>query len=66
MQILIKIQKFYKKILQIIKAVVLSCSVNKKFLKILHDSQEKTCATVSFLIKLQALDFFIQHLRWQK
>ena len=33
------------------EAVVQRCSVNKKFLKILQNSQEKTCARVSFLIK---------------
>ena len=32
------------------------CSVKKVFLKISQNSQEKTCARVSFLIKLQALD----------
>ena len=32
------------------------CSVKTVFLKILQNSQENTCARVSFLIKLQALD----------
>ena len=31
------------------------CSVKKVFLEILQNSQENTCARVSFLIKLQAL-----------
>ena len=35
------------------EAVVLWCSVNKVFLEILQNSQENTCARVSFLIKLQ-------------
>ena len=34
--------------------VVRRCSVRKMFLKILKNSQENTCARVSFLIKLQA------------
>ena len=36
------------------EVVVGRCSVNKMFLKILQNSQENTCAEVSFLIKLQA------------
>ena len=32
------------------------CSVRKVFLEISQNSQEDTCATVSFLIKLQASD----------
>ena len=36
-----------------IEAVVRSCSVKQAFLKILHNSQENTCARVSFLIKLR-------------
>ena len=31
------------------------CSVKKMFLKISQNSQENTCARVSFLIKIQAL-----------
>ena len=34
--------------------VVRRCSVKKVFLEILQNSQENTCARVSFLIKLQA------------
>ena len=33
---------------------VLRCSIRKVFLKISKNSQENTCASVSFLIKLQA------------
>ena len=33
-------------------AVAWSCSLKKVFLKNLQNSQEKTCARVSFLIKL--------------
>ena len=43
----VKIQKF-------IEAVAQRCSVRKMFLEILQDSQENTCARVSFLVKLQA------------
>ena len=35
-------------------AVVQRCSVNKVFLEISQNSQENTCARVSFFIKLQA------------
>ena len=46
------------------------CSVKKVFLEISQNSQENTCARVSFLIKLQALGlceihkntFFTEHL----
>ena len=40
-----------------IKAVVRKCSVKKVLLKISQNPHENTCARVSFLIKLQALDF---------
>ena len=36
------------------EAVVQRCSVKKVFLEISQNSQENTCARVSFLIKLQA------------
>ena len=36
------------------EAVVQRCSVKKMFLEIPQNSQENTCARVSFLIKLQA------------
>ena len=36
------------------EAVVRRCSVEKVFLEISQNSQENTCARVSFLIKLQA------------
>ena len=35
------------------EAVAWKCSVKKVFLEILQNSQENTCARVSFLIKLQ-------------
>ena len=38
----------------IAEAVVQRCSVKKAFLKISQNSQENTCARVSFLIKLKA------------
>ena len=36
------------------EAVIQTCSVKKVFLEISQNSQENTCARVSFLIKLQA------------
>ena len=41
-------------IFEVTEAVVRRCSVKKVFLKFLQNSQENTCARVSFLIKLQA------------
>ena len=38
----------------VLEAVVRRCSVRKVFLEISQNSQENTCARVSFLIKLQA------------
>ena len=43
---------------QLTEAVVRRCSVKKVFLEILQNSQENTCARVSFLIKLQANTFY--------
>ena len=40
---------------KVTEAVAQTCSVKKVFLEISQNSQEKTCARVSFLIKLQAL-----------
>ena len=40
-------------ILRCAEAVTRRCSVKNLFLKILKNSQENTCARVSFLIKLQ-------------
>ena len=37
-----------------VEAVARRCSVKKVFLEISQNSQENTCARVSFLIKLQA------------
>ena len=42
------------------EAVVRRCSVKEVFLKISQNSQENTCARVSFLIKLQALGTLAQ------
>ena len=39
------------------EAVVRWCSVKKVFLEIYQNSQESTCASDSFLIKLQACNF---------
>ena len=46
--------KFYTAKYLVSEAVVRSCSVKKVFLEISQNSQENTCARVSFLIKLQA------------
>ena len=47
------------------EAVARRSSIKKEFLEILQNSQENTCARVSFLIKLQAsTPFFIEHLCW--
>ena len=40
-------------VLKIKEAVAQMCSVKKVFLEISKNSQENTCARVSFLIKLQ-------------
>ena len=42
------------KVVQIQEAVAQRCSVKKAFLEISQNSQEKTCARVSFLINMQA------------
>ena len=53
-------QKYFllKKALYVCKKIseasVQACSVKKMFLQVLQNSQENTCARVSFLIKLQA------------
>ena len=49
---LINTLQYYFK--QTSEAVVQRCSVKKVFLEISQNSQESTCARVSFLIKLQA------------
>ena len=41
-----------------LEAVVQRCSVKKLLLEISQNSQENTCARVSFLIKLQAASVF--------
>ena len=46
--------KFYTAKYLVSEAVVRSCSVKKVFLEISQNSQENTCARVSFLIKLPA------------
>ena len=61
---------------QKLEAVVQRCSVKKVFLEILQNSQENTCARVSFLIRLWhrrfpinfvkflRKSFYIEHLWW--
>ena len=44
------------------EAAIQRCSVKKVFLKISQNSQENTCARVSF--KFLRTPFFIEHLRW--
>ena len=46
------------------KAVAQTCSVKKVFLQISQNSQEKTCARVSFLIKLQAPATLLKKRLW--
>ena len=49
-----------------LEAVAQRYSVKKAFLEISQNSQENTCARVSFLIKLQAwpTTFLTEHLWW--
>ena len=53
MQKLKRWSSFVKSNKLISEAAVQRCSVNKVFLEISQNSQENTCARVSFLIKLQ-------------
>ena len=46
--------------LQKAEAVAQVCSVKKMFLEISQNSQENTCARVSFLIKLQNFAKFLR------
>ena len=48
------IKPAYKSNTRKIISVIQRCSVKKVFLEISQNSQENTCARVSFLIKLQA------------
>ena len=50
----IKSACFWEVVQVITEAVAQRCSVEKVFLEISQNSQENTCARVSFLIKLQA------------
>ena len=45
-------------IYKISEAVGQRCSTKKVFLEISENSQENTCSRVSFLIKLQACNYF--------
>ena len=45
----------------ITEAVIRMCSVKKVFLEISESSQKKTCARLSFLIKLQAIGLFLKN-----
>ena len=49
-----KILSTWEYYVQSTEVVVRSCSIKKVFLEILQNSQENTCARVSFLINLQA------------
>ena len=51
---MIKPSEIWLEFHKLIEAVVQRCSVKEAFLKIWINSQENTCARVSFLIKLQA------------
>ena len=58
----IKDRAFWKNKFISQEAVVQRCSVKKVFLEISQNSQENTCARVSFLIKLQAQEhIFLQN-----
>ena len=60
----VKLEKRFKSVtFESTEAVVRSCSAKRVFLGISQNSQENTCARVSFLIKLQALGL-IKHLWW--
>ena len=45
--------KYWELVIKLSQAVARGCSVKKVFLDISQNSQENTCARVSFLIKLQ-------------
>ena len=49
---------FYGDTPEYTEAVARRCSVKKVFLEISQYSQENTCAKISFLIKLQALQLY--------
>ena len=55
--------KFRNYVYFVREAAIQRCSVKSVFLEISQNSQENTCARVSFLIKLLA-SFFKEHLRW--
>ena len=48
------------------EAVVQRCSIKKVFLEILQNSQENTCARVSFLIKLQGPAALLKKRLWHR
>ena len=53
--------------LQNAEVVARRCSVNKVFLEVSQNSQENTCARISFLIKLQASACnFMKKRLWQR
>ena len=47
-------KRLKRKLINNLEAVAQRCSVKKVFLEISQNSQENTCASASFLIKLQA------------
>ena len=54
----LNVSKYYEPLTE---AVTKRYSVKKVFLEILHNSQENTCARVSFLIKLQACNSMVHY-----
>ena len=50
----IESSSFVSEIKDLLEAAARKCFVTKVFLKISQNSQENTCANVSFLMKLQA------------
>ena len=53
------LQRMNELILLISEAVVQSCTVKNMFLEISQNSQERTCARVSFLIQLQSSNLLL-------
>ena len=50
---------YFPQFIYVFKAVARRCSVKKVFLEISLNSQENTCARVSFLVKFQAIGLHI-------
>ena len=64
-QITSKLQVTFFNFVHMIRSSHQKCSMKKVFSKIFQNSQENTCARVSFLINLQAMRNFWEHLSIQ-